>query len=79
MNWTETRNVLVGDGADRALIQLMTRYSSATLTVMLDDMHYNTVADIRRYYKIVLSRRRRTARATQTQSHLESFEADQVA
>jgi len=71
--------VLVGDGADRALIQLMTRYSSATLTVMLDDMHYNTVADIRRYYKIVLSRRRRTARATQTQSHLESFEADQVA
>ena len=39
----------------------------------------DTVADIRRYYKIVLSRRRRTARATQTQSHLESFEADQVA
>lgn len=71
--------VLVADGADGPLRELMTRHSNETLAAMLDGVHSQIVSAIRRHYDIVLSRRRRTSRAAQSESHPDSFEADQVA
>lgn len=81
MNWSTVvgAQVIVADGADQPLISLMTRHSNEALAAMLDGIPSQIVAAIRLHYGIVLNRRRARPAPAQMQSHLDSFEADQVA
>jgi len=67
MNWTcvPGAQVLVADGADEPLRELMAAHSNEALAAMLNGIHSQIVSAIRAHYGIILNRRRRTNRAAQ--------------
>lgn len=61
MTWTciPRSQVIVASDAGAALAMLMERYSNESLEVLLDSIHSAIIAEIRLYYGVQISRRRR--------------------
>jgi len=61
VTWTciPRSQVIVASDAGAALAMLMERYSNESLEVLLDSIHSAIIAEIRLYYGVQISRRRR--------------------